>query len=135
MLGMADRHKDCEMGPADELECVIHIFQSLRSIDVWLWTDIGVQILVSAGDTGEHVLSVTIDGAVCVFSISERVPFRLVLYIVNFFFELDKQEMVSQFKLSHLGAGDPTLSSKLFNVGAGANNMLQWVYIHISRYL
>lgn len=35
--------------------------------------------------------------------------------------------MVSQFKLSELGAGDPVLSSKLFNVGAGANHMLQYV--------
>jgi pyrimidine and pyridine-specific 5'-nucleotidase len=39
----------------------------------------------------------------------------------------DKREMVSQFKLSELGAGDPLLFARLFNVGAGANNMLQWV--------
>lgn len=46
------------------------------------------------------------------------------MYMINVLFT-DKREMVSQFKLSELGAGDPTLSSKLFNVGAGANNMLQ----------
>ena len=33
---------------------------------------------------------------------------------------------MSQFKLSELGAGDPVLNSKLFNVGAAPNNMLQW---------
>ncbi|KAF8532363.1 WD40-repeat-containing domain protein [Gautieria morchelliformis] len=70
--------------------------------------NIGVQILAGAAEGGERVVSVTIDGAVRVFSI-------------------DKREMVSQFKLSELGAGDPTLSSKIFNVGAGANNMLQCV--------
>jgi hypothetical protein len=36
-----------------------------------LGTDIGVQILAGAGDAGERVVSVTIDGAVRVFSISE----------------------------------------------------------------
>jgi len=34
--------------------------------------------------------------------------------------------MISQFKLSELGLGDPVLNSKLFNVGAAPNNMLQW---------
>lgn len=34
--------------------------------------------------------------------------------------------MISQFKLSELGAGDPVLNSKLYNVGAAPNNMLQW---------
>lgn len=33
--------------------------------------------------------------------------------------------MISQFKLSELGAGDPVLSAKLFNVGTGPHNMLQ----------
>ncbi|KAF8584645.1 hypothetical protein K439DRAFT_1410889 [Ramaria rubella] len=73
--------------------------------------NIGVQILAGASEGGERVVSITIDGAVRVFSI-------------------DKREMVSQFKLSELGAGDPTLFSKLFNVGVGANNMLQWFAAH-----
>jgi pyrimidine and pyridine-specific 5'-nucleotidase len=34
--------------------------------------------------------------------------------------------MVSQFRLSELGLGDPILNSKLFNVGSAPNNMLQW---------
>jgi pyrimidine and pyridine-specific 5'-nucleotidase len=33
--------------------------------------------------------------------------------------------MVSQFRLSELGGGDPVLNAKLFNVGA-QNNQLQW---------
>lgn len=36
--------------------------------------------------------------------------------------------MISQFKLSELGGSDPVLNSKLFNVGAAPNNMLQYVY-------
>ncbi|KAJ3717350.1 WD40-repeat-containing domain protein [Lentinula raphanica] len=70
--------------------------------------NIGVQLI--AGPTkeeGERVVSVTIDGAVRVFSIQQR-------------------EMISQFKLSELGAMDPFLNAKLFNVGAAPNNMLQW---------
>ena len=35
--------------------------------------------------------------------------------------------MISQFKLSELGAGDSMLNSKLFNVGRAPDNMLQWV--------
>lgn len=35
--------------------------------------------------------------------------------------------MISQFKLSELGGSDPQLNSKLFNVGAAPNNMLQYV--------
>ena len=35
--------------------------------------------------------------------------------------------MISQFKLSGLGGGDPVLNSKLFNVGSASNNMLQGV--------
>lgn len=34
--------------------------------------------------------------------------------------------MISQFRLSELGAGDPVLNAKLYNVGAAPNNMLQW---------
>jgi pyrimidine and pyridine-specific 5'-nucleotidase len=34
--------------------------------------------------------------------------------------------MISQFKLSELGAGDPVLNAKIYNVGAAPNNMLQW---------
>ncbi|KAJ3720547.1 WD40-repeat-containing domain protein [Lentinula raphanica] len=70
--------------------------------------NIGVQLI--AGPTkeeGERVVSVTIDGVVRVFSIQRR-------------------EMISQFKLSELGAMDPFLNAKLFNVGAAPNNMLQW---------
>jgi len=40
---------------------------------------------------------------------------------------LERREMVSQFKLSELGGGDPVLNAKLLNVGAAPNNMLQWV--------
>ncbi len=36
--------------------------------------------------------------------------------------------MMSQFKLSDLGAGDPVLNTKLFNVGTAPNNMLQYVF-------
>lgn len=74
--------------------------------------NIGVQIIAGdsgggAGGEGERVVSVTIDGIVRVFSIKRR-------------------EMISQFKLSELGAGDPVLNAKLYNVGAAPNNMLQW---------
>ena len=34
--------------------------------------------------------------------------------------------MVSQFKLSELGGGDPVLSAKLMQVGRAPDNMLQW---------
>ncbi|KAF8223235.1 hypothetical protein L208DRAFT_1317814 [Tricholoma matsutake] len=70
--------------------------------------NIGVQIIAGAGpEEGERVVGVTIDGMVRVFSIKRR-------------------EMISQFKLSELGGGDPVLSSRLWNVGAAPNNMLQW---------
>ncbi|KAL0958961.1 hypothetical protein HGRIS_014273 [Hohenbuehelia grisea] len=74
--------------------------------------NVGVQIVGSgagggAGADGERVVSVTIDGIVRVFSIERR-------------------EMISQFKLSDLGAGDPVLSAKLWNVGRAPDNMLQW---------
>ncbi|RDX41621.1 hypothetical protein OH76DRAFT_1489321 [Lentinus brumalis] len=73
--------------------------------------NIGVQIIGSSGargeDEGERVVSVTIDGIVRVFSIKRR-------------------EMMSQFKLSDLGAGDPVLSAKLMMVGRAPDNMLQW---------
>ena len=39
----------------------------------------------------------------------------------------DRREMVSQFKLSELGGGDPVLGAKLYNVGTAPNNMLQCV--------
>ncbi|KXN92108.1 hypothetical protein AN958_09162 [Leucoagaricus sp. SymC.cos] len=58
-------------------------------------------------EEGERVVGVTIDGIVRVFSIKQR-------------------EMISQFKLSELGVGDPALNTKLYNVGAVPNNMLQW---------
>ncbi|KAG0702605.1 WD40-repeat-containing domain protein [Suillus ampliporus] len=70
--------------------------------------NIGVQIVQGATEAeGERVVSVTIDGIVRVFSIKRR-------------------EMISQFKLSELGSGDPVLNAKLFNVGSAPNNMLQW---------
>ncbi|THG93814.1 hypothetical protein EW145_g8272, partial [Phellinidium pouzarii] len=68
---------------------------------------IGVQIVAGDAETGERVVGITIDGIVRVFSIAKR-------------------EMISQFKLSELGGGDPVLSSKLFNVGRAPDNMLQW---------
>jgi hypothetical protein len=39
----------------------------------------------------------------------------------------ERREMMSQFKLSELGGGDPVLNAKLLNVGTAPNNMLQWV--------
>jgi hypothetical protein len=38
--------------------------------------------------------------------------------------------MISQFKLSELGSGDPMLGSKLYNVGKAPDNMLQWFAAH-----
>ncbi|KAG6836951.1 hypothetical protein H0H93_000591 [Arthromyces matolae] len=38
----------------------------------------------------------------------------------------ERREMISQFKLSELGGGDPVLNAKLYNVGMAPNNMLQW---------
>ncbi|KAH9006452.1 hypothetical protein EDB86DRAFT_2874152 [Lactarius hatsudake] len=66
--------------------------------------NIGVR-LISGGspEEGERVVSVTIDGIV---------------------------RMISQFKLSELAGGDPTLNSKLFNVGKAPDNMLQWFAAH-----
>ncbi|KAG6860348.1 hypothetical protein C0995_012417 [Termitomyces sp. Mi166 len=70
--------------------------------------NIGVQIVRGWNEEeGERVVGVTIDGVVRVFSIKRR-------------------EMISQFKLSELGAGDPVLNAKLYNVGTAPNNMLQW---------
>ncbi|KAL5505036.1 hypothetical protein ACEPAH_7699 [Sanghuangporus vaninii] len=69
--------------------------------------NIGVQIINGDAETGERIVSVTIDGIVRVFSIAKR-------------------EMISQFKLSELGGGDPVLNAKLFNVGRAPDNMLQW---------
>ena len=39
--------------------------------------------------------------------------------------------MISQFKLSELGGGDPVLNAKLFNVGSAPNNMLQSVSLSL----
>jgi pyrimidine and pyridine-specific 5'-nucleotidase len=41
---------------------------------------------------------------------------------------VDRREMISQFKLSELGGGDPVLGAKLYNVGTAPNNMLQYVF-------
>ncbi|KZS90088.1 hypothetical protein SISNIDRAFT_415931 [Sistotremastrum niveocremeum HHB9708] len=69
--------------------------------------NIGVQIIGNGSDSAsERVVSVTIDGVVRVFSIKRR-------------------EMISQFKLSELGA-DVSLANRISTVGVGANNMLQW---------
>jgi len=74
--------------------------------------NIGVQLISgSSPEEGERVVSVTIDGIVRVFSIRRR-------------------EMISQFKLSELAGSDPTLNSKLFNVGKAPDNMLQWFAAH-----
>ena len=40
----------------------------------------------------------------------------------------ERREMMSQFKLSELGGGDPVLNAKLFNIGAAPNGMLQCVF-------
>lgn len=39
---------------------------------------------------------------------------------------VERREMISQFKLTELGGGDPILNARLHNVGAAPNNMLQW---------
>ncbi|KAG5650231.1 hypothetical protein H0H81_000244, partial [Sphagnurus paluster] len=68
--------------------------------------NIGVQIIAGGNsEEGERVVGVTIDGIVRVFSIKRR-------------------EMISQFKLSELGAGNPALNARLYNVGTAPNNML-----------
>lgn len=86
-----------------------------------------MQIL--AGSEGsDRVVSVTIDGVVRVFSIGKKL--HPITRGIDSFSFTDKREMVSQFKLSELGAGDPVLNAKIFNVGAGSNNMLQWFAAH-----
>ena len=42
---------------------------------------------------------------------------------------VERREMISQFRLSELGAGDPVLNAKLLNVGKAPDNMLQWALI------
>lgn len=37
----------------------------------------------------------------------------------------ERREMMSQFKLSELGYGDPSLNAKLTQVGRAPDNMLQ----------
>ncbi|KAG9005368.1 hypothetical protein FRB94_001592 [Tulasnella sp. JGI-2019a] len=64
--------------------------------------NIGVQII-----DDETVVGVTVDGIVRTFSIKRK-------------------EMISQFKLNELAAGDPVMSARLAHVGVGSNNMLQW---------
>jgi len=59
-----------------------------------------------------------------VFSISEYSILCSLLCSIGF---VDRREMISQFKLSELGVGDPTLNAKLCNVGTAPNNMLQCV--------
>lgn len=88
--------------------------------------NIGVQIISGDAETGERVVGVTIDGIVRVFSVGEPGPFlgKLLSTHNNV---IGRREMISQFKLSELGGGDPTISSKLFNVGRAPDNMLQCV--------
>jgi hypothetical protein len=49
---------------------------------------------------------------------------RVSWLIFLFYFIVERREMISQFKLSELGGGDPVLNAKLFNVGSAPNNML-----------
>ena len=90
--------------------------------------NIGVQIIGSSGargeDEGERVVSVTIDGIVRVFSISKCMGFSEICMIGLTQFT-ERREMMSQFKLSELGGGDPVLSAKLMQVGRAPDNMLQ----------
>jgi pyrimidine and pyridine-specific 5'-nucleotidase len=46
-------------------------------------------------------------------------------FLADRLFIVERREMISQFKLSELGGGDPVLNAKLFNVGSAPNNMLQ----------
>lgn len=55
----------------------------------------------------------------------ELLFWRLPLKVANLYI-VERREMVSQFKLSELGGGDPVLNARLHNVGAAPNNMLQW---------
>ncbi|KAF8310300.1 hypothetical protein DL93DRAFT_1665994 [Clavulina sp. PMI_390] len=87
-----------------------------KAIVVWEWRTgkklvrfgqqinmcIGVQIMRE-----DRIVSVTIDGAVRIFSISKR-------------------EMISQFQLNALSIDDPIAAARLSTVGVGPNNMLQW---------
>lgn len=90
--------------------------------------NIGVQIIGSSReDEGERVVSVTIDGIVRVFSISKSY-FLLDEGSGNSTKHMDfaeRREMMSQFKLSELGYGDPLLNAKLTQVGRAPDNMLQ----------
>jgi pyrimidine and pyridine-specific 5'-nucleotidase len=92
--------------------------------------NIGVQ-LISGGSSeeGERVVSVTIDGIVRVFSIRRYPNFSAQLTGLSPLLT-GRREMISQFKLSELAGGDPTLNSKLFNVGKAPDNMLQWFAAH-----
>lgn len=94
--------------------------------------NIGVQIIAGDAESGERVVGVTIDGIVRVFSIGE--PFSLTLSFGSRFSNFDhvaKREMISQFKLSELGGGDPVLNARLANVGRAPDNMLQLVVFSI----
>ncbi|KAG8905601.1 hypothetical protein FRB99_008599 [Tulasnella sp. 403] len=73
---------------------------------------IGVQIV-----DDETVVGVTVDGIVRTFSILRWVTYQD---------SLGRKEMLSQFKMNELAAGDPVMSARLAHVGVGANNMLQW---------
>lgn len=101
--------------------------------------NIGVQILGAASpEEGERVVSVTIDGIVRVFSISEYCLLGVVMQVAHAFL-VGRREMVSQFKLAELGGSDPVLNAKLFNVGKAPDNMLQyvlrWLFTHLHAHL
>ena len=50
----------------------------------------------------------------------------MLMLMLCFGFDLERREMISQFRLAELGVGDLVLNSKLASVGAAPNNMLQW---------
>ena len=99
--------------------------------------NIGVQIIAGDAETGERIVSVTIDGIVRVFSIGEfclicRMSGLIMRSWLRFVFvtpsgkcSAARREMISQFKLSELGGGDPVVNAKLVNVGRAPDNMLQ----------
>ena len=91
--------------------------------------NIGVRIISGgSSEEGERVVSVTLDGIVRVFSIRKYSNLGVPRGWTKRF--QGRREMISQFKLSELAGGDPTLNSKLFNVGKAPDNMLQWFAAH-----
>ncbi len=83
-----------------------------------------MQLIAGDKESGERVVSVTIDGIVRVFSIgmcnTSRFQLESCAQILS-----ARREMISQFKLAELGGSDPVLNAKLCNVGKAPDNMLQ----------